>query len=224
MPWSTSLRAPELKRSAFLLLLLFFGSSGLLAAQDCPNPAYRPLQSGEQLTDWHATYVRPFRTPAGGVDAPSLTKDQVESLIEQMRTFHQRSLGDSLWFESLVQKITANYAGARDFRGLNTPVAERLSGSERSKDLDFSALCIDTRRSSSADDTFGITLFGLIKRDCEHVSLRGLVFSDALINGTVNGECRPDHIYYKRIIFPITAGTNTITFLCRKDGTGCARH
>ena len=44
-----------------------------------------------------------------------------------------------------------------------------------------------------------------------------------LINGAVDGACRPDDIYYKNLIIPVPVGTNTITFVCGKDANGCNR-
>jgi hypothetical protein len=84
-------------------------------------------------------------------------------------------------------------------------------------------MCIDTRTTATPDDTVAVTLFGMSRDDCQHVGLRGLVFTGALVNGSINGECRPDHVYYRRLIIPVNAGTNAITFLCRKDVGGCMR-
>jgi hypothetical protein len=53
--------------------------------------------------------------------------------------------------------------------------------------------------------------------------LRGLVFTETLVNGATKAECHPDHVYYKSFIVPIAAGTNVVTFVCGKDANGCAR-
>ena len=64
----------------------------------------------------------------------------------------------------------------------------------------------------SATRYFG-RFFGVIVADCQHVGMRGLVFSSALINGSPNGQCRPDLFFRKKVLWPILAGTNEITFL-----------
>lgn len=147
--------------------------------------------------------------------------DQIEAMIEKLETLHRRSSRDSPFFEALAQQIAVSYARASDFKGLDTLVAGKIY--KPGPDLDFSTVCIDTKTTRSPDDTFAVTLFGMTSYDCEHIGLRGLVFTDTLINGAVNGGCRPDHVYYKRLIFPVNAGTNTVIFLCRKDSNGCLR-
>ena len=75
----------------------------------------------------------------------------------------------------------------------------------------------------SPDDSFTITLFGVVADDCQHIGLRGLVFTAALVNGSANGQCKPDQLYRKMFIVPLPAGTNEITYICGKDRGGCAR-
>ncbi len=214
-------RASDLLRRAILLwAALCLGNSLLYAAPDCPVPAYAP-RTTDRITDWYDLYLKPYRRLAGIPEGLSPTMDQIEAMIEKLETFHRRSSRDSLFFEALAQQIAVSYARASDFKGLDTLVAGKIY--KPGPDLDFSTVCIDTKTTKSPDDTFAVTLFGMTSYDCEHIGLRGLVFTDTLINGAVNGGCRADHVYYKRLIFPVNAGTNTVTFLCRKDSNGCLR-
>lgn len=209
-----------LKRAILLWATLCLGNSLLYAAPDCPVPAYAP-RTTDRITDWYDLYLKPYRLSAGIAEGPSLGMEQIEALLEKLETFHRRSSRDSLFFEALAQQIAASYARASDFKGLDTLAAGKIY--KPGPDLDFSTVCIDTQTTRSPDDTFAVTLFGMTSYDCRHIGLRGLVFTETLINGVVNGECRPDHVYYKRLIFPVNAGTNTVTFLCRKDSAGCLR-
>ncbi len=93
----------------------------------------------------------------------------------------------------------------------------------RGQRLDFSLLCINARTVRAPDDAFAITLFGVPIDDCQHVGLRGLVFTETLVNGSTNGQCRPDQLYFRMFALPLAAGTNDITFVCRKAPGGCAR-
>ena len=209
-------------RALFLVATCFWVASASFAAPDCPVPAYAP-RSSDKILDWYDAFLRPFRVVAGVRDSPSLSAAQISVQIDKLVTYHRNSLRNSIFFEALTQQIAVEYARSLDFKGLDTQRASKIYQRGSGPDLDFSVMCIDTRTGRSPDDTFAVTLFGMISNDCQHVGLRGLVFSDTLINGATNGECRPDHIYYHRIIFPVMAGTNAVTFLCRKDVGGCLR-
>jgi hypothetical protein len=212
-----------LRRAIFLMALMPLGNSLACAAPDCPVPVYAPRGS-DQITVWYDKYIKPARANAGLPDSPRPTEEQIQTLIEQLEAFHHRSIGDPLFFEPLVQQILREFEGSPSFKGLSSATAEKLYKSGSGTSLDFSTLCIDTRSMSSSDDTFAISLFGVNNDDCRHASLRGLVFTDSLINGAANAQCRADHVYYKNLIFGIAAGTNVVTFVCRKDAHGCLRH
>ncbi|MBI2289389.1 MAG: hypothetical protein HYU73_03430, partial [Betaproteobacteria bacterium] len=167
---------------------------------NCPVPAYTP-RTTDQITDWYDRYLKPYRLSAGIPEGPSLTVGQIDALTEKLETFHRRSSRDSLFFEALAQQIVASYARSPDFKGLDTPAAGKIY--RPGPDLDFSLMCIDTKTARSPDDTFAVTLFGMTSYDCQ--------------------QCRPDHVYYRRLIIPVTAGTNAVTYLCRKDSGGCLR-
>jgi hypothetical protein len=109
------------------------------------------------------------------------------------------------------------------FNGIDAAAAEKIYKTGIGQKFDFSLLCINARSVRAPDDAFGITLFGVTADDCQHVGLRGLVFTETLVNGSANGQCRPDQTFYKMYIFPLPAGTNDITFVCRKERGGCAR-
>jgi hypothetical protein len=202
------------------LLLLMHATS--YAAQPCPTPAYAP-RTTQTIVDWHDTYLRPARMLAGADDGTPVTVDQVDTLISKLATLHRNSWRESLLFEALMRQLSDYYQKSHDFRGLDTLTAGRIYRRGSGAELDFTLMCIDARTSITPDDTVAVTLFGMNQDDCRHIGLRGLVFTGALINGSVNGECRPDHVYYRRIIIPVAAGTNAITFLCRKDVGGCMR-
>lgn len=208
------------RQAIFLVAACLLGNPLSLAAPNCPAPAYTP-KTTDQIADWYGAYLKPFRVLAGITDGPSLTVGQIDALTEKLETFHRRSARDSLFFEALAQQIVASYARSPDFKGLDTPAAGKIY--RPGPDLDFSLMCIDTKTARSPDDTFAVTLFGMTSYDCQHIGLRGLVFTETLINGAVNGECRPDYVYYRRLIIPVTAGTNAVTYLCRKDSGGCLR-
>jgi hypothetical protein len=212
-----------LRDTIFLMALLPLGNSLACAAPDCPVPAYAP-KGNDQITDWYDKYIKPARAYAALTDSARPTEEQIETLVEKLEAFHHRSIGDPLFFEPLVQQISLQFEGLPSFKGFSSTAAEKLYKRGSGSSLDFSMFCIDTRSTSSSDDTFAISLFGVNSEDCGHASLRGLVFTDSLINGAANAQCRPDHIYYKNLIFRITAGTNVITFVCRKDAHGCLRH
>lgn len=211
-----------LRRAIFLMALLPLWNSLVFAAPDCPVPAYAS-RGNDQIADWYDKFIRPARAFAGLPDSPRPTEEQIEALVEKLEAFHHRSIGDPLFFEPLVQQITLQFEAMPSFKGFSSAAAEKLYKSGSGSSLDFSALCIDTRSVSVSDDTFAISLFGVNNDDCRHASLRGLVFTDSLVNGAANAQCHPDHIYYKNLIFRITAGTNVVTFVCRKDANGCLR-
>ncbi len=207
----------------FLAGILALGNSSLLAAPDCPVAAYAP-KATNQIADWYEKFIAPSRAagllPAG----PQPSSDQIEDTVDKLEAFHHRSVTEPLFFEALVQQISANFGKAANFRTLNSAAAEKIYQPGSGAGMDFSALCIDTRTARFPDDTFTITLFGVNSAACQRVGagLRGLVFTATRINGAGNAECRPDHIYYKHLIVPVRAGTNFITFLCSKDAGGCA--
>ena len=209
-------------RALAVAAIFFAGTSCAHSAPACPTPAYASRPAA-QITDWYAGYLKPFRELAGIAEAPALTADQVNELIEKQDGFNRRSARDPLFFEALVQQIAQHYARAPDFRGLDTQTARRIYRPAAGAELDFSMLCVDTRTIVAPDDAFGITLFGVLSEECRRIGLKGLVFTDTLVNGAGNGQCRPDHVYYRMLVLPVDAGTNTITFICRKDVGGCFR-
>jgi hypothetical protein len=210
---------PTCARTLFALFLL--ASAPALAAPECPLSVV-PATAPADVVDWYDKYVAHSRTLAGVPDTPRPTRSQVEEFIEGVRTFHRRAVADSLLFEPLVQQIAAHHANAGDFLGLNARAAAKIYRAGSGPGLDFSALCIDTRRGRFPDDQYTITLFGVNFDNCRHVTVRGLVFTNTLINGNPNGECRPDHTFYRMLVVPVFAGTNHITFVCNKDVGGCA--
>ena len=212
----------SMMRAATLIAYACLANGPLRAATECPVPAFA-AKPGDQITDWHEKYILPAMIVAGLPGVKSASKEQAEALVDKLQAFHQASFGDPLFFEPLAQKISIHYGKVGDFKGLNTSTAEKINKAGAGTSVDFSALCIDTRRIRFPDDTFAITMFGVNNDNCRHASLRGIVFTSILINGATNGECRPDHAYTKRFIFPVSAGTNNITFLCEKDANGCTR-
>jgi hypothetical protein len=209
-------------RSVSLIAALFLWNSPLPAAPNCPVPAYT-AKSSVQMVEWYEKFVNPFKAVAGKTDGPPLTNDQIESLKDGMDEFHNRVVGDPLFLEALVRQIAVNHARSANFKGLDSVAAERIYRPGSGPNLDFSAMCIDTRSTQFPDDSFAITLFGVNISNCQHVGLRGLVFTDSLVNGGTGGGCRPDYIAYKNLIIPVNLGTNAITFLCVKATNGCSR-
>ena len=210
-------------RLVFLAALSALGTTYALAAPACPIPDYAP-RTTSQITDWYEKYIGPSRAIGGFPAGPRPGKDQVEALTEVLDAIHLRNITDPLIFEPLVQQIADHYAKDGDFKGLNSASAEKIYKSGSGPKLDFSALCIDVRRGTFPEDTFAISLFGVNNYNCQRASrLRGLVFTETLVNGAAKVECRPDDTYYRNLIFPVTAGTNVITFVCSKDANGCAR-
>jgi hypothetical protein len=205
-------------RTTFFVLACVLWHCVAYAGPDCTLTESR--KAGDLIVDWYELYVRPFRP----LPAPaSLSKEQVEALVEELTSFHRPAVLDPLFFEPLVEQISARYAGASGFRGIDAPAVEKYYKSGTGARYDFSLLCIDAKSMRSPDDAFAITLFGVNVDDCQHVGLRGLVYTETWVNGSAGGQCRPDRIYYRRMFIPVAAGTNTITFLCRKDMGGCAR-
>ncbi len=192
------------------------------SAPACPTPSYA-ARPAPQITDWYASHLKPFRVLAGIPQGSALTADQVGELIERQDGFNRRSARDPLFFEALVQQIAQHYARAPGFKGLDTQTARKIYQAASGPELDFSMLCVDTRTIAAPDDAFAITLFGVLDDECQRIGLRGLVFTDTLVNGAGNGQCRPDHVYYRMLVVRINAGTNTVTFVCRKDVNGCLR-
>ena len=194
----------------------------LHAASDCA-PAAEQRKSAEPIVDWYDNYIRPYRMMPAGAGAAALTKTQVEEFIDKLGLFNRRAVLDSLIFESLVQQIMESYARAPNFKGIDTAAVEKIYKSGIGEKLDFSLLCITAKSMRLPDDAFGITLFGVIVDDCQHIGLRGLVYTGALVNGSANGQCRPDLNFRKNFFVPVLAGTNEITYICGKDRGGCAR-
>ncbi len=207
-------------RAVLVFALILAAALPRLAAGGCPVPVHTP-KSPDQITDWYEKYIVPFRTYAGMADNRNLTRDEVEARVDAIAEANHRMLADSLQFEPLVNQVADHYRRFPDFKGLDSKTAQRIYRPGPS--MDFAALCIETRSANSADDTFAITLFGVTAQDCGHVGLRGMVFTNTLINDATDGRCRPDFVYYKSLIFPVVVGSNTVTFLCTKDTHGCDR-
>ena len=208
-------------RALFLLAAIVLGDMTSALAQECPT-AINPPKAPENIVDWYDQYIAPSRTLAGVPENPHPSRAAIESLVEKMAGFHRRGVSDPLFFEPLVQQIAASFADHGDFKGLNSVAAQKIYRAGAGSDLDFSALCIDTRRTRFPEDTFAITLFGVSLDNCQHLAGRGLVFTGTMINGNANGECRNDRNFFRMLIVPVPAGTNTITFVCSKDVGGCA--
>ena len=210
-------------RAIVLAALFALGNSVLFAATDCAIPAYAP-KTTSQITDWYDKYIGPMRTTGELPASARPTKAQIEALVDILDAVHLRSISDPLMLEPLVQQIAAHYAKDGDFKGLNSASAEKMYKSGFGPKLDFSALCIDVRRGKFPEDTFAISLFGVNNYNCQRaMGIRGLVFTETLVNGATKAECRPDDTYFRNLIIPVTVGTNAITFVCSKDTNGCAR-
>jgi hypothetical protein len=219
--YSNLAKALMLNRAMIFLILLTCANNIALAAAECPAAITLP-KPPENVVDWYDKFVAPWKIVAGAADATRPTRSVVEAYVERTADFHRRSIGEPLFFESLVRQIAASYVNEGDFMGLNSLSAQKIYRASTASDLDFSIMCIDTRRSRFPEDTFGITLFGVNLDNCQHAAVRGIVFSTTLINGAPNGACRADYDFYRMIVVPVRAGTNTITFVCRKDAGGCA--
>jgi hypothetical protein len=206
---------------ALLVAATFACWHGALHAAPTCAPLSDQRKSAEPIVDWYDNYIRPYRTVSAG--AVRLTKIQVEAFIDEIGPFNRRAVLDPLIFESLAQQIMDSYTRAPDFKGIDTAAAEKIYKSGIGEKLDFSMLCISAKSVRSPDDAFGITLFGVVADDCQHIGLRGLVYTAALVNGSANGPCKPDQVYRKMFVVPVPVGTNEITFICGKDRGGCAR-
>lgn len=205
-------------RALILLAMLALWNFNAHAAPDCAFSD--PRKPGDQIVDWYDIHVRPFRPPP----APAgLSKAQVEALVDDMGALHRPAVLDPLYFEPLVQHVAARFADASSFRGIDAAAVAKTYKSGTGTRYDFSLLCIEAKTVRTPDDAFAITLFGVNADDCQHIGLRGLVFTETWVNGSANGQCRPDRVYYRMMIVPVNAGTNSITFLCRKDMGACAR-
>ena len=207
-------------RILFVVLALWQGA--LYAAPACNGPVGNS-KSAEPIVDWYDNYIRPYRHLPPEQAAQRLSKAQVEAFIETLGEFNRSVSLDQLALESLVAQVTATYARAPSFKGIDTAAAEKLYKSDSGQKLDFSLLCISPRSLRTPDDAFAVTLFGVIADDCQHIGLRGLVFTSALVNGSANGQCKADQRFAKMYVWPLPAGTNEVTFLCGKDTGGCAR-
>ena len=172
-------------RATLLLATLVFANPAALAAPECPRSIIPP-KAPQNVVDWYDKYVAPSRTLAGTPENPRPTKSQVEAFIDSIKAFHRRAVSDSLFFEPLVQQIMAKYSDAGDFRDLSSVTAKKIYRPGSGPDLDFSAMCIDILRSRFPEDTFAITLSGVSIDNCQHVTVRGLVFTNTLVNGAMN--------------------------------------
>ena len=211
-----------MRRAIPLLCGLLFGGAQPCLAQNCPLPAYAP-RSSDQIAEWYDRYVKPFRAAAGEAEGPPPTLEQAVALIDKLHGYHLSAVRESLFFEAFVQQIQAYYANSSSFKGLNVATARKIYRRGSGADLDFSLMCIDTRTVQRPDDAFGITIYAMTEMDCDHAGLSGLVFSDTLVNGAIDGKCRPDLLYFRRIVVPVNGGTNVVTYLCRKGDGGCLR-
>lgn len=209
------------QRTIFLIVFLFTGNAALYAAPECPVSVNLPKPPAD-VVDWYDKFIAPARALTGAADTARPNRYQIETFIDGIREFHRRALTDILIFEPLVQQIATSHANSGDFLGLNSRAAEKIYRAGSGPSLDFSSMCIDTRREKFPDDTFAITLFGVNTENCQRVTGRGLVFTNTLVNGSPNGECRPDYVTFRLLVIPVVAGTNSITFVCNKDVNGCA--
>lgn len=190
------------------------------AAPACA-PGTEMRKSEVPAIDWYDNYIRPYLMGEAAAARPA--KAQVEAFIDRIGDFHRRSMLDQTVFEELIGKIMARYSRSTDFKGLDTATAQSIYQSGIGQQLDFSLLCITSKSLHRPDDAFTITLFGVVADDCQHIGLRGLVFTGTLVNGGSNGVCKPDLNFYKIMFMPVHAGVNEITFVCGKDTGGCAR-
>ncbi|MEO7728250.1 MAG: hypothetical protein ABIS45_13425 [Burkholderiales bacterium] len=191
------------------------------AATPCA-PATEMRKSDVPVLDWYDNYIRPYQMAEAATARPA--KAQVEGFIERIGEFHRRGVLDQTIFEELISKIMSRYARAADFKGIDTAAAAQIYQGGIGQPLDFSLLCIAPKSLRTPDDAFAITLFGVVADDCQHIGLRGLVFTATLVNGGANGQCRPDLIFSRLVILPLNAGINEITFICGKDAGGCVRY
>lgn len=205
-----------------LLVALALWHGAVYAAPDCTGPI-GANKSAEPIVDWYDNYIRPYRYLPADKATQRLTRAQIEAFIDVLGTFNRRASLDQMELESLVSQVMRSYARAPDFKGIDTAAVEKLYRSDSGQRLDFSLFCISPKSLRTPDDAFSVTLFGVVADDCQHIGIRGLVFSGALVNGSANGQCKPDQFFTKMYIWPLPAGTNEITFMCGKDTGGCAR-
>jgi hypothetical protein len=205
-----------------LLLVALIGWQGAaFAAQGCSG-ATPQAKSGEMLVDWYDNFIRPYRYLPANEAMPKSTKAEVEAFMDRLAPFNRRASLDQLELEHLVRQVMASYAKAPDFSNIDNAAVEKLYKSDSGDKVDFSLFCISPRTLNTPNDAFGVTLFGVVADDCQHVGLRGLVFTSTLINGRANGQCRPDLVSYKLFALPLQVGLNEITLICGKDTGGCA--
>ena len=207
-------------RLLLLIVSLLCCQAAFSATCERGNPG---AKSDEPIVDWYDNFIRPYRylPPAEANRKP--TRTEVEDFIDVLGSFNRGMSLDQFALEPLVRQILESYARAPNFSGIDNATVEKLYRTDGGQKIDFSLFCISPRTLRTPNDAFSVTLFGVIVDDCQHVGMRGLVFSSALINGSPNGQCRPDLFFRKKVLWPILAGTNEITFLCGKDIGGCAR-
>lgn len=207
-------------RALIVMLSMLWCCAAAAAGCERGNPN---VKSDEAIVDWYDNYVRPYRYLPPAELSRKLTKPEVEQFIDVLGTFNRSMSMDQLAIENVVRQIIENYARAPDFKGIDNATVEKLYRPEGGQKVDFSLFCVSPRTLRTPNDAFGITMFGVIVDDCQHVGMRGLVFTTGLINGSPNGQCQPDLFFRKMVLWPILAGTNEITFICGKDVGGCAR-
>jgi hypothetical protein len=208
----------------FLIAVVLMGWHGATqAAPGCAGATEVVKSGGEPIVDWYDTYIRPYRYLPADKAAQRLTKPQVEAFTETLGAFNRRAALDQMELEGLVSQITRSYARAPDFKGIDTAAVEKIYKSDSGQKLDFSLFCVSPKSLRTPDDAFSVTLFGVIADDCQHIGIRGLVFTAALVNGSPNGQCKPDQYFTKMYIWPLPAGTNEVTFICARDTGGCMR-
>ncbi len=199
-----------------------FTHGAAAAAPVCASPIGQS-KSVEPIVDWYDNYIRPNRHLPADRAAQRLSKPQVEAFIEVLGTFNRRASLDQMELEGLISQVIRSYARAADFKGINTAAVEKIYKADSGQRLDFSLFCISPRTLHTADDAFGVTLYGVVADDCQHIGIRGLVFTSALVNGSASAQCKPDLFFTKMYIWPLPAGTNEVSFICGKDTGGCAR-
>jgi hypothetical protein len=201
---------------------LVFWHGAVFAAAGCAGPIGEN-KSSEAIVDWYDNYVRPYRYLPADKAAQRLTKAQVEAFIDVLGTFNRHASLDQLELEGLVSQVMRSYARAPDFKGIDTAAVEKIYKADSGQRLDFSLFCVSPKSLRTPDDAFSVTLFGVVADDCQHIGIRGLVFTAVLVNGNPNGQCKPDLFFTKMYIWPLPAGINEVTFICGKDTGGCAR-
>lgn len=213
-----------MRMRVFLIAAVLMGyHAAAEAAPACTGAAEVRKSSGEPIVDWYDTYIRPYRYLPADQAAQRLTKAQVETFIDTLGTFNRRASLDQMELEGLVSQVMRSYARAPDFKGIDTAAVEKLYKADSGQRLDFSLFCVSPKSLRTPDDAFSVTLFGVVADDCQHIGIRGLVFTSALVNGSPSGQCKPDLFFTKMYIWPLPAGINEVTFVCGKDTGGCSR-